>query len=103
MQNLNCINNLKNKDRYKNFIYFNKPMPFNETPVFSDKYKVIQLHDINVINGTMVGFCGVCKVKNGDVIPLDDDSYYKEMQTVGYEEFTDKEGNLCLDLLVNSW
>ena len=103
MQTLNCINNLKNNDRYKNFIYFDKPIPFNETPVFSDKYKVIQLHDTTLINDFWTGFCGACKVKNGDVIPLDGDGYYKEMQAVGYEEFTDKEGNLCLDLLVDAW
>ena len=103
MQTLNCINSLKDRKRYKDFTYFDKPIPFNETPVFSDKYKVIQLHDTTLINDFWTGFCGACKVKNGDVIPLDGDGYYKEMQAVGYEEFTDKEGNLCLDLLVDAW
>lgn len=103
MQTLNCINSLKDRKRYKDFTFFDKPMSFDKTPVFSDKYELIQLHDTTIINGSVVGFCGVCKVKDGDVISLDGDSYYKEMQAVGYEEFTDKEGNLCLDLLVDSW
>lgn len=103
MQTLNCINNLKNKDRYKNFIYFDKPIPFNETPVFSDKYKLIQLHDTTLINSYGVGVCGVLRVSNNKIVSLDGDCYTKEMQAVGYEEFTDKEGNLCLNLLVDTW
>ena len=92
------------KDRYKNFTYLEHPTEFCDTPLFSDKYDLIQLHDNTLIGeDDIVGFAGVCKVKHGEVIPLDGDSYTKHMTVIAYEEFTTDNGEPGLDLLVEDW
>lgn len=92
-------NNIKNMERYKNFTFLDKAIPFCDTPLFDENYECIQIHDSN----GLVGFCGTCKVKNGDVVPLDGDSYYKEMPVIAYNVFFSKEDKLCLDILVEDW
>lgn len=96
--------NIKNNERYKNFTFLDKATPFYNTPVFDEKYECIQIHDSTEIDGFgIIGFCGKCKVKNGDVVSLDGDSYYKEMTVIAYNEFFSKENKLCLDILVEDW
>lgn len=91
-------------DRYKNFIYLEQPMEFCNTLLFSDKYNLIQIHDNTPVGeDNIVGFAGVCKVENGEVIPLDGDSYTKYMTVIAYEEFTTDNGKLGLNLLVTNW
>lgn len=95
---------IKTNERYAGFILYNKPIPFKATPIFSNKYIVIQIHDTTPIGeNSIIGFCGICKVENDKVIPLDGDSYSKNMTVWGYSEFTDSENNLCLDILVDKW
>ena len=96
-------NNIKNNERYKNFTFLDKATPFCNTPLFNEKYECIQIHDSTEFKGRIIGFCGVCKVENGDVVPLDGDSYYKEMTVIAYNEFFSKENKLCLDILVEDW
>lgn len=94
---------IKTNVRYIGFTLYDKEIPFKDTPLFSDKYVYIQIHDTTPIGMDIVGFSGVCKVENDEVIALDGDSYTKEMTVVGYSEFKDDCGRLCLDLLVNEW
>lgn len=95
---------VKTNERYMGFSLYDKPIIFKETPLFSDKYAAIQIHDATPFGeNSIIGFCGVCKVENDRVIPLDGDLYSKNMTVWGYSEFTDSEGNLCLDLLVDEW
>ena len=91
-------------DRYKNFIYLEQPIEFCNTILFSNKYNLIQIHDNTPVGeDDIVGFAGVCKVENGEVIPLDGDSYTKHMTVIAYKEFTTDNGDLGLDLLVSDW
>jgi hypothetical protein len=89
-----------NTDGYKNFVFLEKPIEFNKTDLFSDKYAVIQLHDVSKIPGwsTILGFCGVFKIENEKIKSLDYDSYDPEMIVVGYQEFI-HDNKTCLDLL----
>lgn len=91
-------------DRYKNFIFLEKPTEFNKTDLFSDKYAEIQLHDVNKIPDypDVVGFCGVFRIKDGEIVSLDGDSYGSQMIVVGYEEF-EYDNEICLDLLTIKW
>lgn len=91
-------------DRYEDFIYLDQPTEFCSTLLFTDKYNFIQIHDNTPIGkDDVIGFVGVCKVENGEVISLDGDSYTKHMTVIGYEEFTTDNGELGLDLLVTNW
>jgi len=95
---------VSNLDRYKDFTILKKPMEFDKTDLFSDKYAEIQLHDVNKILDypDVVGFCGVFKIENGEIVSLDGDSYGPKMIIVGYEEF-EYDNELCLDLLTIRW
>lgn len=89
--------------RYEGFTLLSHPTPFKNTPLFSDKYDLIQIHSTQPISkNDIVGFCGVCWVKDNHVVGLDGDSYSDNMIVVGYSEFLD-DGELCLDLLVSDW
>lgn len=91
-------------DRYKDFTFLESPTEFNKTDLFSDKYAEIQLHDVNEIPDypDVVGFCGVFRIKDGEIVSLDGDSYGSQMIVVGYEEFKYDNGT-CLDLLTIKW
>ena len=89
--------------RYEGFTLLSHPTPFKKTPLFSDKYDLIQIHSIQPISKyDIVGFCGICRVKDNHVVGFDYDSYSDNMIVVGYSEFLD-DGELCLDLLVSDW
>jgi len=81
---------VSNIDRYEDFIFLEKPTKFDKTDLFSDKYAEIQLHDASKIPGMsdIIGFCGVFKIENGEIVSLDGDSYGPQMIVVGYQEFT---------------
>ena len=94
---------VKTNKRYKGFTIYSKPVPFKDTPLFSDKYWCIQVHDTTPVkDNDIIGFAGQCKVKNGEVVSLDGDSYSANMTVVGYCEFYNGD-SLCLDLLVDEW
>ena len=94
-----CYDRMKAERKDQSFTFLDKATPFCDTPFFDEKYECIQIHD----SAGIVGFCGKCKVKNGDVVSLDGDSYYKEMTVIAYNEFSSKENKLCLDILVEDW
>ena len=96
---------IETNERYKNFHLLDEPERFDHTFLFSDKYEAIQVHDTTPVgsNGNIIGFAGVCKVEGDDVVSLDGDSYTKEMVITGYQEFKNKDGKLCLDLMVDEW
>jgi hypothetical protein len=100
MVNLDLI---KKNDRYKNCILLEKPVMF--CSLFNDKdYDLVQVHDMNVYDeDKIIGFSGVFKWENNQIIPLDYDSYTPEMTVIGYEEFPTKNGRKGLDILVESW
>lgn len=91
-------------ERYKDFLFLEKPTEFDKTDLFSDEYAEIQLHDVSKIPGypEVVGFCGVFKIENGEIISLDGDSYDPQMIVVGYQEFMHN-NETCLDLLTIGW
>ncbi len=95
---------VSNNERYKDFIFLEKPTEFDKTDLFSDKYAEIQLHDVSEIPGypDVVGFCGVFKIEDGKINSLDYDSYDPQMIVVGYQEFTHND-EVCLDLLTTGW
>lgn len=103
-RNFRRILRISSNDRYKNFTFLEKPTEFNKTDLFSDKYAIIQLHDVSKIPGLsdVIGFCGVFKIENGKIISLDYDSYDPQMIVVGYQEFT-HDNETCLDLLTIGW
>ena len=95
-----------NSERYKDFIFLEKPTEFDKTDLFSDKYAEIQLKDVRKIPGypypDVVGFCGVFEIESGEIVSLDGDSYDPQMIVVGYQEFT-HDNETCLDLLTIGW
>jgi hypothetical protein len=95
---------VSNNARYEDFIFLEKPTEFDKTDLFSDKYAEIQLHDVNKIPDypDVLGFCGVFKIENGEIVSLDGDSYDPQMIVVGYQEFV-YDNETCLDLLTIRW
>lgn len=95
---------VSNIDRYEDFIFLEKPIEFNKTDLFSDKYAEIQLHYVSKIPDypDVLGFCGAFKIENGKIVSLDGDSYGPQMIVVGYQEFT-YDNETCLDLLTIRW
>ena len=63
----------------------------------------VQVHDIDTCGGdTPVGFCGVFKWKNNELISLDNDSYWKDMLVYAYS-YWEHDGVKGLDILVEDW
>ena len=91
---------VSNIDRYEDFVFLEKPIEFNKTDLFSDKYAEIQLHDVSKMPDypDVLGFCGAFKIENGKIVSLDGDSYGPQMIVVGYQEFV-YDNETCLDLL----
>ena len=81
-----------------------KPIEFDKTDLFSDKYTEIQIHDVSKIPDypDVVGFCGVFRIEDGEIVSLDGDSYSPQMIIVGYEEF-EYDNQTWLDLLTIRW
>lgn len=93
------------KDKYKMFKFLDKPVLFYE--LFKDKdYPRVQVNDATYyeVDGKKVitGFCGVFEWRDGEIFPLDYDSYTANMPVIAYMEF-EHEGKTCLDILVESW
>lgn len=91
-------------NRYEDAIFLEKPIEFDKTDLFSDKYAEIQLHDVSKIPNypDVLGFCGVFKIESGEIVSLDGDSYSPQMIVVGYQEFV-YDNETCLDLLTIRW
>lgn len=94
---------LKNNPRYKDFIFLPEPIPFNE--YFKDKsYHIVQIHDLTPVGSDdIVGFAGVCRWHNGNLMSIDGDSYTKSMKVYGFKEFRNKDNEICLDVLSYDW
>ncbi len=99
------IDYLKTIDRYKNFTFFEDPVPFNEF-FQGENYSLVQLHDIfncgSVDQPEIIGFAGIFKWVGDILTSLDGDTYYDDMLVVGYNTFDTDEGT-GLDILVEDW
>ena len=93
------------KKKYVQFKFLDSPMVFNELFKNVD-YPLVQIIDINTykINNeyNLIGFSGAFSWKNNVITPLDNDSYYPDMEVYGYCEF-EHNSQKCLDLLVGKW
>lgn len=93
---------IKNIERYQWFIILDEPTPFSIwRKDQSEEY--VQVHDMDTCGGdTPVGFCGVFKWKNNELISLDNDSYWKDMLVYAYS-YWEHDGVKGLDILVEDW
>lgn len=91
-------------NRYEDAIFLEKPIEFDKTDLFSDKYAEFQLHDVSKIPdySDVLGFCGAFRIESGEIVSLDGDSYSPQMIVVGYEEF-EYDNKTCLNLLTIRW
>lgn len=98
---------IKNIDRYKNFTLLDKPIKFKD--LYKDEnIELVQIHSIESFNiqGTdkkdIVGFCGVFKWENNNIISLDGDSYSENMKVLGYDWWSNEDEHIekGLDILV---
>lgn len=91
---------LKTSDRYKNFIFLDKPVCFKD--MFKDKnFDTVQLHSTQIIDvgdgmKDIVGFCGVFKWYNNKITSLDGDNYSDSFNVLGFEEFHYEENGMQL-------
>lgn len=94
------------QERYKDFILFKTPIPFNEWQKNKD-IKCVQLHSIEVdrINYKYIlGFCGQFAWENNQVHSLDGDSYNESVLVYGYQWYWSIGGYNGLNILVgNDW
>lgn len=100
-------NIVEKEERYKDFAFLEKPMPFN-TVFKNTDISTVQVHSSHIIEQDdyvgLVGFCGVFSWKDNKLTPLDGDSYNEKMSVLGFSWFKDDDGNRCLDILVgNDW
>lgn len=99
------ISNEENKDRYKDFITLDNPVPFNEFA--KDKnIDCVQPHIIVSAQGkTFITWAGSFEWKNNELNSLDGDCYDKSMKILGYEWFGNVVGNFkCgLDIIVDNF
>ena len=100
------LNIIRKQDRYKGFIYFKKPVKFDE--YFKNQtFDLVQLHDIDIAPcGSFIGFCGSFSWQNNTIKPLDGDSYTPNMNIFGFREFAydDHDEEMSgLDILTDSW
>ncbi len=89
-------------DRYKDF----KLLPDNEPQrlaYFLNGMDVdcVQVHSIQMFeDGHIVGFCGQFAWENNELIPLDDDTYNRDMFVLGYKWWSNDKVKVGLDILV---
>lgn len=89
-------------ERYNGFIILDEPIPFSIWRKDQDE-EYVQVHDMDTCGGdTPVGFCGVFKWKNNELISLDNDSYWKDMLVYAYS-YWEHDGIKGLDILVEDW
>ena len=103
--NYDEIRNLIMQDeRYKNFKLLDNPMKFSELFADYDDIKV-ETHSTGIweIDGkkSLVGFCGIFKWKDKKAVPLDGDSYNKDVTIFGYRWWL--EDALLFILVGNDW
>lgn len=95
------IQNLKNHDRYKDFIFFDKEVKFSD--FFKDKtIEMIKVHDVTPIfdNADIIGYAGEFHWENNEITPLDGDSYNQDMHIWGYHEL---DPNGYIEILTEDW
>jgi hypothetical protein len=78
---------IKNSEGYKDFTILDKPIKLGDFMADKDDV-VVETHSSSVweVNGEkrILGFCGKFRWKDKNVIPLDGDSYNKDMTVYGY-------------------
>lgn len=93
---------IKGNELYEDFTIVDDPIPFKEMYAGRDISRV-ELYSTQVftVDGKdhIMGFCGVFEWKDGEVHPLDGDSYSDSVLVLGYDE--DEDG-LCI-LVGNDW
>lgn len=95
---------IKNLDRYKDFTFLDKPVPFKD--MYKDRdIDCVQLHCIQEAGDDIIGFCGAFKWNDGKAITLDGDIYSPDTLVYGINWWKNKEtGREGLDILVgNDW
>ena len=99
------ISNDENKDRYKDFVILDNPVPFNEFA----KDKNIDCVQPRIIishqGKTFITWFGSFEWKNNELNSLDGDCYNETMNVLAYEWFGDAVGNFkCgLDIIVDNF
>ena len=83
---VNAIAATSQDERYKRFVILDNPVEFKDLFIDHD-IPCVQLHSLHAVDNIIVGFCGVFKWENNEIIPLDGDSYNKHVLVYGYEWF----------------
>ena len=100
----NTLKNIIIKDnRYKDFTFLDVPKAFND--MFSDiKIPRVQIHSTKLCGNKhfqyITGICGAFAWEDNKITPLDHDTYDDRTPVLGYEWFTGRTGDICLDILV---
>lgn len=94
---------IQSKYSYKDFLILDKPAMFCEL-FAGQNIPCVQVHSIQVIQvcgnaPDIVGFCGVFKWNDDEIISLDGDSYSQSTIVYGYSWFSNGKDK-CLDILV---
>ena len=94
-------NIVKSNKRYADFTILEKSKRFNEM-FAGQNIPCVQLHSTELLSdlSDIVGFCGTFGWKDGILTPLDGDSYAEDMSVLGYNWFTNENGEKCLNVLV---
>jgi len=99
------ISSEENKDRYKDFVILDNPVPFNEFA--KDKnIDCVQPHIIISHQGkTFITWAGSFEWKNNEINSLDGNCYDETMNILAYEWFENKEENVnCgLEIIVETF
>ncbi len=93
---------VRKNERYKDFTYLEKPIPFQE--LYKNKeLPLVQVHDIEWEQGMkgFAGFCGSFSWKDGVITPEDHDTYNENMLVYGYHEFETQDEERGLDILTD--
>jgi len=95
------LNFVKKNERYKDFIFFDNPIPFSEL-YKNVNLPLVQVHDIEYEKHIgLAGFCGSFSWADNNITSLDGDTYCPEMLVYGYKEFAGKDGEKGLDILTD--
>lgn len=99
---MDWIEIVKQLPRYANFTIAEEPIKFKDM-FAGQNIDCVQLHSIEAVFDTIVGFCGVFMWHDNKLTALDGDSYSENVLVLGYDWF-ENNGERCLDILVgNDW
>ena len=89
-------------ERYKNFTLLAEAVAFKDKFYAEQYIPLVQIHDTTIAGDTIVGFAGAFAWKDGKITALDGDTYFRDMKVIGYKWF-ERDGDKCLDILVEDW